>query len=176
MQHEMGKERTKFQSTIAKGQINYLQAWCLFRPGDLLYTTVMGHPWLLRCQKTAYEVSNSIGPYITVSCTYTDHDGITEGAADHRFLLIQKREFGADNPAFIADLPVYPRKFATVEDDLEDRLEVRGQKFMGRKEVSIQAYDGTAQFLKEPPYDWYSPDENHYGSGIWLPFTMGLRR
>lgn len=161
---------------VAKGQINYRQAWVLFRPGDLLYTSVMGHPWLLRCVKTAYEVSNSIGPYITVSCTYTDHDGSTEGSADHSFRLIQKREFGAENPAFITDLPVYPRKFAKAEDDLEAKLEVRGRKFLDRKGASIQAYDGAAQFLKEPPYSWYSADENDYGSGIWLPYTVSLAR
>lgn len=176
MQHEMGLERAKVKSMVAKGQINYLQAWCLFRPADLLYTTVMGHPWLLRCQKTAYENSQQIGPYITVSCTYTDHDGSNEGVADHQFLIIQKKEFGAENPAFITDLPVYPRRFARSEDDLEARLEVRGQKFLDLKGVSIQAYDGTAQFLKEPPYDWYSPNESDYGSGIWLPFTVRLKQ
>lgn len=172
MQHEMGPEREKVQASLAKGQVNYLQAWILFRPGDLLYTTVMGHAWLLRCDKTAYEVSNKIGPYISVSCTYTDHDGLVEGAADHHFLIIQKRDFGADNPAFITDLPVFPRKFAKVHGDLEERLKTRGERFFDRKGVRIQAYDGTAQFLKEPPYSWYSPDENHYGSGIWLPFTV----
>lgn len=171
MQHEMGPERANVHSMVANGQINYLQAWVLFRPGDLLYTTVMGEPWLLRCRKTAYEISNA-GPYIIVSCTYADHDGTYEGTANHRFYIFQKQVFGSDNPAFIVDLPVYPRKFAKVDANLEAKLAIRGRKFLDRKGVSIQAYDGSAQFLKEPPYDWYSPDESDYGSGIWLPFTV----
>lgn len=173
MQHEMGPERTKVQAMIAKGQINYLQAWVIFRPGDLLYANVMGHPWLLRCQKTAYEVSTTAGPYITVSCTYTDHDGIVEGTADYTFHIFQKKAFGAENPAFITDLPVYPSKFAKEGDDLHDRLIARGRKFLDRKGASVQEYDGIAQFLKEPPYTWFDPDMAQF-EGVWLPFTVRI--
>lgn len=173
MNHELGSDRESVTTMIAKGQISYLQAWVLFRPGDLVYASIMGHPWLLRCQKTAYEESTSQGPYIVVTCTYTDHDGTLEGAADHKFFIYQKRWFGSENPAFITDLPVYPRKFATNEKDLEARLVERGRRFLARKAVCTQAYDGIAQYLKERPDDYFHPAMANF-DGVWLPFTASV--
>lgn len=117
-----------------------------------------GAPWLLRCQKTAYEESTTQGPYIVVTCTYTDHDGTLEVAADHKFFIYQKRWFGSENPTFITDLPVYPRQFARNEKDLETRLVERGRRFLARKAVCTQAYDGLAQYLKEPPDSFFHPN------------------
>ncbi|KAG8161250.1 hypothetical protein KVR01_009514 [Diaporthe batatas] len=170
MSNEMGPERDNVLRMISKGQISYLQAWVLFRPGDLVYTSLMGHPWLLRCHKTAYEESTVAGPYIVVTCSYTDHDGTLEGSATHKFVIHQKRWFGSENPAFITDLPVYPRRLVRGEDDLEGLLEERGRKFLARKAVCTQAYDGIAQYLKEPPDSFFDPDMASF-EGVWLPFT-----
>lgn len=170
MQHELGPDRAKAIESMNVGQISFSQAWVIYRPGDLLYSSVMGHPWLLRCQKTAYEVSTTAGPYCTVYCTYTDHDGTLEGTAEEKFHIFQKRAFASDHPAFIRDLPVYPRRFVK-DDGLEARLETRGRKFLAHKETCVQAYDGIAKFLKEPPYSWYDADPDKY-SGVWLPYTV----
>lgn len=173
MNHELGPDRENVTKMIEKGQISYLQAWVLFRPGDLVYTSTMGHPWLLRCQKTAYEESTTQGPYIVVNCTYTDHDGTLEGTAEHKFFIFQKRWFGSENPAFITDLPVYPRNFAQKDENLEARLEDRGRRFLARKVVCTQAYDGIAEYLKEPPADYFHPDMADF-EGVWLPFTVSI--
>lgn len=173
MNHELGPDQDSVMKMIDKGQISYLQAWVLFRPGDLVYTSVMGQPWLLRCVKTAYEQSDKTGPYIVVTCTYTDHDGSLEGAADHKFFIYQKRWFGSENPAHITDLPVYPRRFASHNENLEARLVERGQRFLARKSVCTQAYDGIAQYLKEPPDDFYHPEMANF-DGVWLPFTVSI--
>lgn len=170
MNNELGPDRENIMNMIAKGQTSYLQAWVLFRPGDLVYSSLMGHPWLLRCQKTAYEESTTAGPYIIVTCSYTDHDGTLEGSADHKFFIYQKRWFGSENPAFIADLPVYPRRFARGDENLERRLEERGRRFLARKAICTQAYDGIAQYLKEPPDDYFHPEMADF-EGVWLPFT-----
>lgn len=174
MEHECGPDRDKILMMVAKNQITYLSAWAIYRPGDLLYTTILGEPWLLRCQKTAYEVSTSIGPYIDVHCTYTDHDGTLAGEAAHVVRIVQKRKFGSENPAYITDLAIYPRRYYKGDrngEDLETRLEARGRKYLSLKHMSVQAYDGLAQYLKEPPYTYYHPDMEDF-DGVWLPFTV----
>ena len=173
MNHELGPDRESIMRMIEKRQISYLQAWVLFRPGDLVYTSAMGHPWLLRCQKTAYEQSDKTGPYIVVTCTYTDHDGTLEGTAEHKFFIYQKRWFGSENPAIITDLPVYSRRFAGNDDSLEAQLEERGRRFLARRVVCTQAYDGIAQYLKEPPDDFFDPGMASF-EGVWLPFTVSV--
>lgn len=177
MNHELGPDREKIKMMISRNQVTYLSAWALFRPGDLLYTTVMGQPWLLRCQKTAYEVSSTIGPYIDVYCNYTDHDGTEGGEAAHVVRIVQKRKFGSENPAYITDLPIYPRKFyngGENDEEFETRLEVRGRKFLSlSKGTSVQAYDGLSQYLNEPPYDYWDPAMGDF-DGVWLPFTVSV--
>lgn len=170
MRNEIGADRDTVMTMIQKNQITYSRAWVLFRPGDLQYTTVMGHPWLLRCDKTAYETSTTAGPYMEVHCTYTDHDGKLAGQASHVIRIYQKRSFGGENPAFITALPIYPRRFVKGADDLEATLEVRGRKFLDHRGVSVEAYDGLAQFLKEPPYSYYHPAMADFES-VWLPFS-----
>lgn len=174
MRHELGLDRAKVIEQMNAGRITYSQAWVLYRPGDLLYTDIMGHPWLLRCQKTSYEESAVAGPYMTIYCTYTDHDGAREGKAEHRFIIYQKQDFASDHPAYITDLSVYPRRFAK-DDRLEARLDERGRRFLSHKEMCVRAYDGLARFLKEPPYLFYDPDVGKY-NGVWLPFAVSMKR
>ncbi|KAF3762104.1 P-loop containing nucleoside triphosphate hydrolase protein [Cryphonectria parasitica EP155] len=174
MDHELGPDRKSVTGMVLNGRINYTHSWVLFRPGGLVYASVMGHPWLLQCQKTAYEESTIKGPYIVVTCTYTDHDGALEGAAVHKFTIFQKEHFGAENPAFITDLPVYPRRFAGEAGTLEARLEERGRNFLARRTVCVQAYNGIAQYLKEPPELFYNPEMAEF-DGVWLPFTESGR-
>ncbi|KAI0192808.1 P-loop containing nucleoside triphosphate hydrolase protein [Astrocystis sublimbata] len=169
MDSEVGDKRLKILNAIKQGQITYFTAWAVFRPGDVLYTTVMDHGWLMRCVKTAYEENNTIGPYFEVYCTYTDHDGRNVGVATHKELLIQKQHFGAENPTTITGLPIYPRRFVQI-DRLEERLEERGKRTLGLLGHSVQTYDGLAEYLREPPSSFW-----HYrmaaAAPIWLPFT-----
>lgn len=172
MEHEIGPDRNNIMAMLeSKGQITYSSAWVIFRPGCLVYTQMMGHPWLLRCQKTAYETSTKLGPYMEVHCTYTDDDGTAVGEAAHTVVLYQKKKFGSGHPAFVTDLPIYPRDFVEGQDDLEERLEKRGQKFLEIKDMSVQAYEGLAQYLKEPPYSWFDPGMDEF-DGVWLPYAV----
>ncbi|KAI0468981.1 P-loop containing nucleoside triphosphate hydrolase protein [Xylaria cf. heliscus] len=169
MDNEVGPERTKIMNMITKGQITYLAAWVIFRPGDILYTTVMEHSWLLRCTKTVYEENTKIGPYFEVHCTYTDHDGKDTGIAAHKITLLQKQDFGADNPAIITGLPIFPRKYYH-DHDLERELEKRGKTFLGLRGCSVQMYDGLAQYLKDPPWSFWDYNMGR-AEAIWLPYT-----
>ncbi|KAJ8113404.1 hypothetical protein ONZ43_g5163 [Nemania bipapillata] len=169
MDNEIGPERTKLLNMISQGQITYLAAWVIFRPGDVLYTTVMGKGWLLRCSKTVYEESTSIGPYFEVHCTYTDHDGKDVGVAAHKITMRQKRVFGAENPATITGLEIFPRKYIH-DDALEEEFKKRGERYLDLRGCSVQAYDGLAQYLKEPPWSWWDYDMAT-AEPIWLPYT-----
>jgi hypothetical protein len=171
MDFEIGPSRDKFMAAVKEGQITYHNAWVILRSGDLVYAKMLGNPWLLRCQKTVYEVSTSVGSYLEIHCMYTDHDGSLIGEAKHKIVVYQKRHFGQETPAFITDLPVYPRKFLKGEEDLEERLKNRGEKFLGYNNMSVQEYDGIAHYLKEPPYSYWNPDMADF-DGVWLPYTV----
>ncbi|KAI0021214.1 P-loop containing nucleoside triphosphate hydrolase protein [Xylariomycetidae sp. FL0641] len=168
MDSEVGAEREKLLGMLEKGQITYFAAWVIFRPGDILYTQVMGHGWLLRCHKTIYEQNEKIGPYLEVHCTYTDHNGKDAGMAAHKIVLLQKRHFGGENPTSIPGLPIFPRRYIH-DDGLEAEFERRGMTFLELRGSSVQSYEGLAQYLREPPFSYWHYDMDGFDP-VWLPF------
>jgi len=98
------------------------------------------------------------GKFLEVHCTYTDYDDINIGLANRIFKIYQKRNFAAENPAVITDLEVFPRKFLKDRDDLEGELVKRGTRFLQLQGVLVKKYEGLAQYLKDPPIDFYDPD------------------
>ncbi|KAL7931789.1 P-loop containing nucleoside triphosphate hydrolase protein [Trichoderma chlorosporum] len=170
MNHEVGTERTRLQQMIRNNHIPYLSAWYLFRPGDLIYTTVMGQPWLLKCEKTSYEASLDIGPYLDVFGVYTDYNGETVGKAVHTIRIRQKEYFGGDNPASIKQLPVYPFQMENVSDNFEALLRERGKKFLLLKDKTVITYNGIANHLQEWPDDYWHHFMDDWDI-IWLPYT-----
>ncbi|CEJ58536.1 hypothetical protein PMG11_07190 [Penicillium brasilianum] len=168
--NELGSERERLLGMMRKNQITFKTAWSIFRPGDLVYSSFMGHPWLLRCQKTAYEQNVKRGPYLEVHCVFCDHNGTVEGQAKKVFKIYQKESFGAGNPAIITDLPVYARRFVQGQEGLEERLIKPGRKFLSLTEMSVKAYDGPAKYLKEPYHRFYDPGMADW-PGVWLPYT-----
>ncbi|KAJ5654063.1 ATPaseAAA-typecore [Penicillium lividum] len=168
MEHEIGHDRSVMQAMVRNKQIKYLSLWCIFRPGDLVYQEFLEHPWLLKCERTAYEESKVKGPYFEVHCVYTDHDGTLAGETKTVINIFKKRSFASENPANITDLPVYPRTFVEEKDELEVRVRERGRRFLALSGVSIQQYDGQAHFLKEPSFDYWDPDMAGF-EGVWLP-------
>ncbi|KAI1382402.1 P-loop containing nucleoside triphosphate hydrolase protein [Hypoxylon crocopeplum] len=170
MEHEVKPDRDRALKMIQKQQIAYDNAWVIYRPGDILYTQVNGHPWLLVCKKTAYEESRDIGPYLEVHCTYTDDNGVVAGQATHVVSMNQRTKFPAGSAVAITDLNIYPRKFVKEGESLESRLKQRGEVFLSLKDLSTMAYDGAAEWLKEPPYEFYDPSRCKF-RGVWLPYT-----
>ena len=174
MKTELGKDREQCLGMVRKKQITYSRLWTIFRPNDIVYTSVMGHPWLLRVLKTSYEESTKVGKYMEVHCHYTDYDEDGKvGRVKEMFRIFQKRKFAGDNPAFITDLDVFPARFKTDLDSVTSRLSERGKRYLELQGVLVKAYDGLAAYLKEPPYDFYDPDMADYG-GVWIPFTVRI--
>ncbi|KAI0833924.1 P-loop containing nucleoside triphosphate hydrolase protein [Hypoxylon sp. FL0890] len=170
MEQEVKPDRDRALKMIQKQQITFENAWVIYRPGDLLYTEVNGHPWLLVCKKTAYEENMDIGPYLEVHCTYTDDNGVVAGQATHVISMNQRTKFPAGNPVPITELDVYPRRFVKEGDSLEQFLKTRGETFLSLKDLSTMAYDGSAEWLKEPPFDFYDQSRCKF-RGVWLPYT-----
>ncbi|KAI0541060.1 P-loop containing nucleoside triphosphate hydrolase protein [Xylaria digitata] len=170
MEHELKSERNHALKMIQKGQISFKNAWLIYRPGDILYQEFMGEPWLLVCKKAVYEDHPDDGSYLEIHSVYTDHNGTIVGDAAHVTKLWQRAIFPQDNPVAITGLSVYPRKFVPVGDSLERRLKARGEKFLALKDGSTSKYDGPAEWLKPPPYEYYDPSGCKF-RGVWLPYT-----
>jgi hypothetical protein len=171
MKSELGPDKTRCDAMIKKNQITYSKLWTIYRPGDLQYTQENGHPWLMRMNKTAYEESQKMGKWFEVHCDYTDYDGTDVGMARHIIKIYQKRYFAAENPAIITDLKIFPRKFLKGSSGLEERLRRRGDQFLELKGVQVRKFEGLAQYLKDPPMDFYDPDMADF-PGLWLPYTV----
>lgn len=169
METDMGPERKRIETQVKKGQVEYSRLWTVYRPGDLQIRFENGHPWLLKCVKTAFEENTTVGKWMEVHCTYTDYDGTDVGVAKHVTQILQKRFFASENPANITDLPIHPRKFHEEGDSLEERLSERGTYFMTLKGTCVREYDGMAQLIKSPPLDFYHPGMAGWDT-IWWPY------
>ncbi|GAW14325.1 hypothetical protein ANO14919_037260 [Xylariales sp. No.14919] len=174
MEHELKPERNHALKMIQKGQISFKNAWFIYRPGDILYREFMGEPWLLLCKKALYEDTPDDGPYLEIHSVYTDHNGTIVGDAAHVTKLFQRVIFPQENPVAITGLSIYPRKFLPVGDSLERGLKARGEKFLALKDGSTCKYDGPAEWLKPPPFDFYDPSNCKF-RGVWLPYTEAGR-
>ncbi|KAI3320065.1 P-loop containing nucleoside triphosphate hydrolase protein [Xylariaceae sp. AK1471] len=170
MEHELKSDRDDALKMIQKGQIAFKNAWVIFRPGDILYQEFMGEPWLLKCQKAIYDETPDDGPYMEVYGVYTDHNGTIVGDAVDKIKLWQRGVFPQESSVAITGLEIFPRKFVPVGDSLERRLKARGEKFLALKDSSTVRYNGPAQWLKPPPYDYYDPSGCKF-RGVWLPYT-----
>ncbi|KAF3769566.1 P-loop containing nucleoside triphosphate hydrolase protein, partial [Cryphonectria parasitica EP155] len=130
--------------------------WCVFRPGDLIYSHNMGpnsdrgeELWRLYRVRiprftTSYEHVGSRtgenGQYraddkVTLYCYHIDYDGSTYGAVRRKF----------DIPYFpgrraIRSLAVYPLRFAKNCDGILESLRSRGQKFQNAFAQRHQSY------------------------------------
>lgn len=171
MKAEMGLDKARCDAMIRKNQISFAQLWTIYRPGDLLYTSEDGHGWLLKCKKTAYEETKSMGRFLEVHCTFTDYDGTAVGQATHIMYVNQKKKFAAENPAVITDLPIFPLQYLKGRDGLEDKLSERGRRYLSLQGVSVKSYNSLAKYLKDPPMDFYDPDMGDW-PGVWLPYMV----
>ncbi|KAH7128923.1 P-loop containing nucleoside triphosphate hydrolase protein [Dactylonectria macrodidyma] len=170
MEQEIGPDREAILTMLLQKKITYKRAWVIYRPGDLVYTEIMRVPWLLRVHKTTYEESTTAGPYLTVYAKHCDANDEKIGEASTSFVIYQKEHFGSEHPAQIDTLPIYPREFLSRGKDLEEELLLRGKRFLANRGVLTRDYDGLAQYLKEPPWDYYDPRMANFGA-VWLPFT-----
>ncbi|RYP91097.1 hypothetical protein DL770_002801 [Monosporascus sp. CRB-9-2] len=93
------------------------------------------------------------------------------GEATNRVQIRQREFFAGGNPVNIAEQPIYPRSFAKQTGGLEDRLKSRGEKFVVLRGMSVKAYDGPAEYLKESPWSFFDPASKGKLRDAWLPYA-----
>ncbi|KAJ2992188.1 hypothetical protein NUW58_g2251 [Xylaria curta] len=150
MNNELKSDRDEALNMIQRGQIAFANAWVIYRPGTVLYREFMGEPWLLVCNKAV--------------------NGTTVGNVEDVTKMCQRDVFPQENPVAITGLQVYPRRFVPIGDSLERHLRTRGEKFLALKDSSTVRYNGPAQWLKPPPFDFYDPSGCKF-RGVWLSYT-----
>jgi hypothetical protein len=77
--HELAVSNTFPPHFVTGGFLGHTSMGSDVYIGQLVYTEVDSHAWLLRLEKTAYEESKVTGPFLEVHCTYTDYDGQRHG-------------------------------------------------------------------------------------------------
>ncbi|KAK3947466.1 P-loop containing nucleoside triphosphate hydrolase protein [Pseudoneurospora amorphoporcata] len=177
MESELGPDYQRLQAMWQKGHITYETLWSIFKPGSLLITFEDGHPWLLRCLRTGYDVCTNKGPVCHVYGEYTDFDGKTFGNATEEFEIRQKVSLNGLHPGPISQLPIFPVAYWTKDetkmDELKRRLHIRGEAFKEIGGVALRYYHGMAKYLKEPPRSYYHPPLEG-SAGLWIGFTSLL--
>ncbi|KAJ3488918.1 hypothetical protein NLG97_g6098 [Lecanicillium saksenae] len=125
LDREIGEQRESLLEMIRQNHITFSTAWFLYRPGTLLYSEFKGYPRLFRCKSSFYEANGTMGPYLDINCTFTDHDGEKSGEAASQFTLYQKQLFAGDQASPITKLPVFPLSATGTDEEFLDRLRKR---------------------------------------------------
>ena len=171
MEAEMGNSKRSIEQQFACGRCEFENSWLLFKPGFPIVTLFNSHPWLLRVIKTAYHENHRDGKWLQVHGAYAGHDGKSIGDMEHIMKIYQKENFGQGHPEDITKLPVYPRRYYSEDGALEQRLRTRGKNWMSlSSSISVQNYDGPAEYLKEVPPDFFDPRQSSYWQ-VWCSYA-----
>ena len=170
IQGELGEASSKADRMVTAGFINFKYLWTIYRPGDLLYATKFKHGRLYRMEDAAYRESKVQGPFFEITCSFLDFDGTNVGKAKENIQIYERRSFAGENPSEISSLPVFPREHLKGQDDLEERLMRRGERFLEMKESTTVYYSGLFEYLKLPPWSWWGDPSDR--DGIWVPTTV----
>ncbi|KAI1138061.1 P-loop containing nucleoside triphosphate hydrolase protein [Hypoxylon sp. FL0543] len=174
MRKKMALDRERIQSMLKASSIEFSTLWAIFRPGDLVYSSVDGHSRILRLESLAYEENKTIGKFAQIGCSYVDYDGVQFGRATHGFKILQKLSFPAEQPCQVTSLPVFPTSYLNGINKIKQQLVERGGRFLRIHGVQVKNYRGLARYLKDRPGNWYDPNENE-SPGSWLPYTESGR-
>ncbi|GIZ44352.1 hypothetical protein CKM354_000755200 [Cercospora kikuchii] len=105
-----------------QGLMSYEHLWTIFRPGDLIYGTVLGQPRAFRLNSYQYVCGNF--PGLQLSTEFVDFDGEDFGTRDGAQFIAA---FGGAQR--IDGLEAFPMKFHSVPKDVQKQLVARGRRF-----------------------------------------------
>ncbi|KAF8244609.1 P-loop containing nucleoside triphosphate hydrolase protein [Wilcoxina mikolae CBS 423.85] len=172
LDQQVGEETKAVKQLNSNGFTEFNTLWTIFKPGELIIEGGK-NPRLVRLEKVKYDENKIKGKYLVIYYLYTDFDGKHTGRASSSHRIYEKVEVPA--PTEITALSWYPLKHYKGDvESLIQRLHSRGERFLDIKAVNIVRYDGSFKYLKEPPYDWYSDEEDSF-TGYWLPRTTNGR-
>jgi len=166
---EMSNVIKEVDRLTKKGYITFQLLWTIFKPGELLFSSLHGHPRLYKLDTVTYKEIANKGTMFEVHSRYVDYNGTSVGQAKERHQLFDKIIFTGKSPTKINTLEVFPRKFVD-DDGLEERLTIRGTKLLELKGILTMQYDGLLQWLKLPPYAWWGPVCER--DGVWTAISV----
>ncbi|KAI1751527.1 P-loop containing nucleoside triphosphate hydrolase protein [Xylaria castorea] len=171
MESEFGDSKRSIERQFTSGRCEFQHLWLMFKPGSIVISRFKSYIWLMKVTKTAYQENHRDGKWLEVHCVYTGHNGEITGEARNMIKIFQNKNFAQEHPANIIDLPVFPREYYWAEgQELEQRLRSRGNKFIAlNNNMSVQNYDGVAEYLKEIPPGFYHPEESDQWA-IWCSY------
>ncbi|OJD32237.1 p-loop containing nucleoside triphosphate hydrolase protein [Diplodia corticola] len=173
LESEMGDDGPALRNMVDAGLITFDLLWAIFKPGDVLFASEHGHPRLYRCKKAAYGHALQGGKYFDVTCEFTNGDGLRAGTSTVSIRIWHGEVFVGTGTTAIDNLPLFPLSFLRHQDDLEERLIERGNRYLDIRGVTTWDYEGLFLYLKNPPYDYYNECASF--NGIWLPHTASHR-
>jgi len=166
----MGMEMKQTQKLNSSDFTEFRHLWTIFKLGELILQGGK-NPRLGRLEKTK-SWQDQMGKYLALYILYTDYDDNHAGRASLKELIYEKTQLPV--PAAITGLSWYPLKFYKGDvDTLMQRLRFRGERFLNIKERMVVLYDGSFEYLKEPPITWYSCNAESF-TGLWLPRTVSV--
>lgn len=121
-----------------RGLITYRLLWTIFRPGIMLYSTVLGQSRAFKLLSYDY-VSTRCGPALQLTGQYVDFDGDDFGL---RVSHLQIPEYGGAMP--IDSLPVFPMSLHPSPEAVKKLLLERGRKFEAHAGQHFVEYRGIA--------------------------------
>jgi hypothetical protein len=162
LESEGGDKGKEAEKLIASGLTTFENAWMVYKPGDLLYSSSYDQARLYQLQQIGYHEDNCRGKYFELSCGYTSCDGARAGTANISVRLFEKEEWVGKTPAKISGLSATPLKFFDIEEQesIKERLRTRGEQYLEIKGVQNYEYNGLYLYLKTPPYDFYDERSN----------------
>ncbi|MCJ1245491.1 hypothetical protein MMC30_002695 [Trapelia coarctata] len=166
---EMSSVIKDVERLTSKGYIAFQLLWTIFKPGDLLFSSEHGHARLYKLNTVTYKEIANKGSMFEVNSRYVDYNGTTVGQAREKHQLFDKLIFTGKSPTKINTLEVFPRKFVD-DDELEERLAIRGKRLLELKGILTMQYDGLLQWLKLPPYAWWGPVCER--DGVWTAISI----
>jgi hypothetical protein len=124
---------------VANGVITYEHLWTIFEPGVLVYGTDEGKERIFELQSANYQDDESSVPSLQLYCREIDWDGDKFGSSS---LYLPNNEFKGTKP--IRRLAYFPLSFHPHEQDLINRLTIRGKIFQKFAGYHFMAYRGPA--------------------------------
>lgn len=131
---EFESTNKEYKDLTSKGLITFELAWTLFRPGSLVYTTLLAQSRVLKLRSFQRGRCN-----VVVQGAYIDYDGTKFGETD-ACLEID----GFAGTMKIEDLPVMPLDRHPNKDVIVKQLTERGTKFVALQGSHCKKYNGVA--------------------------------
>ncbi|USW58681.1 Putative histone H3/CENP-A, AAA+ ATPase domain, ATPase, AAA-type, core [Septoria linicola] len=139
---EFGDTIEESENLREQGLMSYAHLWTIFRPGDLIYGSVLGQPRVFRL--ISYQYTCGQRPGLILNTEYVDFDGQDFGTRSGSQFV---DAFGG--AVRINGLEAYPLSFHHAPEDIKQQLIARGRRFEDLAGMHFKCYQSIA--LEQTP-------------------------